>query len=124
MIPILYDKSEQDFSHNGIGYLADTVKAVVTEERNGSYELSLQYPITGMWYDQITKGSIIKAKANETSSLQLFRVYKSSKPMKGVVTYSAEHISYDLNGNSGHLVGITIRPITFFVPILKSLLCL
>ena len=98
MIPILYDKSEQDFSHNGIGYLADTVKSVVTEERNGSYELSLQYPITGMWYDRITKGSIIKAKANETSGLQLFRVYKLSKPMKGVVTYSAEHISYDLNG--------------------------
>ena len=98
MIPILYDKNEQDFSHNGIGYLVDAVKAVVTEERNGIYELSFQYPITGMWYDKIEKGSIIKSKANDTSAPQLFRVYKASKPLKGIVTYSAEHISYDLNG--------------------------
>ena len=98
MIPILYAKNESDFSHNGIGFLTDTTKATVTEERNGSYELSLQYPITGQWYDQITEGCIIKAKANEINEPQLFRVYKSSKPLKGVVTYSAEHISYDLNG--------------------------
>ena len=98
MIPILYAKNETDFLHNGIGFLRDTAKATVTEERNGSYELSLQYPITGQWYDRITEGCIIKAKANETSEPQLFRVYKSSKPLKGLVTYSAEHISYDLNG--------------------------
>ena len=98
MIPILYAKNETDFLHNGIGFLRDTTKATVTEERNGSYELSLQYPITGQWYDKITEGCIIKAKANETSEPQLFRVYKSSKPLKGLVTYSAEHISYDLNG--------------------------
>ena len=98
MIPILYAKNESDFSHNGIGFLRDTTKATVTEERNGGYELSLQYPITGQWYDQITEGCIIKAKANEINEPQLFRVYKSSKPLKGVVTYSAEHISYDLNG--------------------------
>ncbi|MGN1111567.1 MAG: phage tail spike protein [Acutalibacteraceae bacterium] len=98
MIPVLYDKSEKDFSHNGIGFLTDTIKATVTEERNGSYELSFQYPVTGQWYNKITDGSIIKTKANETSDLQLFRIYKSSKPLKGIVTYSAEHISYDLNG--------------------------
>lgn len=98
MIPILYPKNETDFLHNGIGFLRDTTKATVTEERNGSYELSLQYPITGQWYDEITEGCIIKAKANETSEPQLFRVYKSSKPLNGLVTYSAEHISYDLNG--------------------------
>lgn len=98
MIPILYAKNETDFLHNGIGFLRDTTKATVTEERNGSYELSLQYPITGQWYDEIAEGCIIKAKANETSEPQLFRVYKSSKPLNGLVTYSAEHISYDLNG--------------------------
>ena len=98
MIPILYEKTESDFTHNGVGFLRDTVKCTVTEERNGSYECSLQYPITGQWYDKITDGCIIKAKANETSEPQLFRIYKSSKPLKGIVTYSAEHISYDLNG--------------------------
>ena len=98
MIPILYNKDEQTFNHNGIGFLVDTVKCTVTEERNGEYELSLQYPITGRHYEQITDGAIVKVKANETSDLQLFRIYKSSKPLKGVITYSAEHISYDLNG--------------------------
>ena len=47
MIPALYNKSETTFTHNGVGLLSEAVKATVTEERNGSYELSLQYPITG-----------------------------------------------------------------------------
>ena len=110
MIPILYAKNESIFSHNGIGVLKDTVSAIVTEERNGSYELSLQYPITGQWYENIAEGCIIKAKANETSLPQLFRIYKSSKPLKGVVTYSAEHISYDLNGIP--TLGLSIKSAT------------
>ena len=110
MIPILYAKNESVFSHNGIGVLKDTVSAIVTEERNGSYELSLQYPITGQWYENIAEGCIIKAKANETSTPQLFRIYKSSKPLKGVVTYSAEHISYDLNGIP--TLGLSIKSAT------------
>ncbi len=98
MIPILYDKNTTDFSNNGLGFLKDTLSCLITEERNGSYELSLQYPITGQWYDLIADGCIVKAKASETSVPQLFRIYKSSKPLNGKVTYSAEHISYDLNG--------------------------
>lgn len=97
MIPILYDLAETDFSHNGIGFLIDTIKATVTEERNGAYELSLQYPITGRYFSMI-EDAIIKVKANDTSDLQLFRVYKSSKPLNGIVNFYAEHISYDLNG--------------------------
>ena len=106
MIPILYGKTENDFTYNGIGFLIDATKCIVTEERNGSYECLLQYPITGQWYAQIEDGCIIKAKANDTSEPQLFRIYKSSKPLNGIVTYSAEHISYDLNGipTSGFLV--------------------
>ena len=98
MIPTLYGKTENNFTYNGIGFLIDATKCIVTEERNGSYECLLQYPITGQWYAQIEDGCIIKAKANDTSEPQLFRIYKSSKPLNGIVTYSAEHISYDLNG--------------------------
>lgn len=110
MIPILYAKNESTFTHNGIGFLKDATKCTVTEERNGSYECSLQYPITGQWYDQITEGCIIKAKANDTSEPQLFRIYKSSKPLKGIVTYSAEHISYDLNGIP--TLGFSVKNVT------------
>lgn len=110
MIPILYTKNESTFTHNGIGFLKDATKCTVTEERNGSYECSLQYPITGQWYDQITEGCIIKAKANDTSEPQLFRIYKSSKPLKGIVTYSAEHISYNLNGIP--TLGFSVKNVT------------
>lgn len=110
MIPILYDKNERDFSTGGIGYLSEVIKATVTEERNGSYELSMQYPMTGMWYDKIGKGAVVKAKANETAAPQLFRIYKASRPLKGIVTYSAEHISYDLCGIP--LLGFSIRNAT------------
>ena len=110
MIPILYEKTENAFTHNGIGFLKDATKCTVTEERNGSYECSLQYPITGQWYDRITEGCIIKAKANDTSEPQLFRIYKSSKPLKGIVTYSAEHISYDLNGIP--TLGFSVKNVT------------
>lgn len=110
MIPALYYKNETIFAHNGVGLLSEAVKATVTEERNGSYELSLQYPITGRFYSEITEGAIIKAKANETSEPQLFRIYKSSKPINGIVTYSAEHISYDLNGIP--LLGFSIKNAT------------
>lgn len=98
MIPILYSKNERNFTHNGIGFLIDAVKCIVTEERNGSFELLLQYPVTGRYYENITDGAVIKAKANETSDLQLFRIYKTNKPINGIVTYYAEHISYELNG--------------------------
>ena len=98
MIPILYEKDASAFDNNGIGVLKDAVSCIVTEERNGEYTCTLQYPITGNWYGKIAEGSIIKAKANETSNPQLFRISKSSKPIKGIVTFSANHISYDLSG--------------------------
>ena len=98
MIPILYAKNETSFDSNGIGLLKDATSCIVTEERNGEFTMQLQYPINGNWYSSIGEGSIIKAKPNDTSSPQLFRVYKSSKPMSGIVTFSANHISYDLSG--------------------------
>lgn len=119
MIPVLYNKSETTFTHNGAGLLSEAVKATVTEERNGSYELSLQYPITGRFYSEITEGAIIKAKANETSEPQLFRIYKSSKPINGIVTYSAEHISYDLNGIP--LLGFSIKNATPQMALTKAI---
>ncbi len=98
MIPILYKKGATNYENNGVGHLKDAISCKVTEERHGDYLLTLQYPISGAWYSEIVEGAVVKAKANETSELQLFRIYKSSKPMKGVVTFYGEHISYDLKG--------------------------
>ena len=97
MIPILYDAKETNFNNNGLGMLSDCTYCTITEERNGSFELELRYPIEGQLYESIKYDSIIKAMPNELSSLQLFRVYYNSKPINGLVTFKAEHISYQLN---------------------------
>lgn len=99
MIPILYDSKETDFTRNGIGFLKDCISCTVTEERNGTYEATFKYPIAGWLFSEITTDRIVKLKANETSELQLFRIYKPSKPLNGIVTFKAQHISYDLNIN-------------------------
>ncbi|MBP3891462.1 MAG: phage tail protein [Solobacterium sp.] len=97
MIPILYDPNVDNFQNDGIGALTDAISCVVTEERNGIFELQLTYPVNGIHQEAIVHSSIIKAKANETSSNQLFRVYSISKPINGIITVSAQHISYQLS---------------------------
>lgn len=96
--PILYSATETNFSSNGLGILGDCVSCEVTEEANGSFELVMRYPMGGIHYEDIADRSIIKAKADQFRAPQLFRVYAISKPMSGIVTVSAEHISYDLSG--------------------------
>ena len=99
MIPVLYDAFEKDFTTNGIGLLTDAVSCVVTEERNGTYELTLTYPEKGHLAKHITRDAIIKAKANDEDEPQLFRIYKAGKAIGSNTTWNAEHISYETNGN-------------------------
>lgn len=96
MIPILYKESATDFSNFGIGVLADTISCLVTEERNGVYELTLKYPLNGPLYNEIKKERIIKAKPNDLSDPQAFRIYRITIPINGIITIYAQHISYDL----------------------------
>lgn len=98
--PILYNPTETDFNNNGIGILSDCVSCLVTEEANGLFELSMKYPMTGIHFESIKDRSVIKAKADQFREPQLFRVYGKSKPMSGIVSVVAEHISYDLSGIS------------------------
>lgn len=96
MIPILFSANATDFSTYGIGTLADTLSCQVTEERNGAYECVLTYPVTGRLYAEIQKERLIKAKPNDTSANQMFRIYRITKPLNGIVKIYAQHISYDL----------------------------
>ena len=94
----LFDANATDFTTNGIGSLPDILECVVTEERNGSFELEMVYPITGVRYSDIAFRKIIYAKPNYYSNPQPFRIYSVSKPLDGKVTVNAAHISYDLTG--------------------------
>lgn len=97
MIPILFDSKATDFTTNGLGRLADAIECTVAEERNGPYEMSLLYPVTGKHYSEIATSSIIVVKASPRAGLQAFRVYKISRPINGRVVISCRHISYQLN---------------------------
>lgn len=94
MIPILYDKNETAFVSNGLGRLQDTVSCVVTEERNGLYECDFEYPIGGKNYDQIQVGRIIGVTHDETGDVQPFDIVSYSRPIDGIVSFHAVHISY------------------------------
>ena len=97
MVPILFSKTETDFTHNGIGRLVDCISCVVTEERNGIYEVELKYPLTGKWFDELIQGGIIGVIHDDNHDIQPFDLYKSDAPIDGVVTFYAHHISYRLN---------------------------
>lgn len=94
----LFDSEETEFETNGIGVLPDAETCEITEERNGEFELEMDYPINGRHYSDIGLRKIIVVKSNPYSSPQPFRIYSISKPIDGIVTINAEHISYDLSG--------------------------
>lgn len=96
--PILYGATETNFDNNGIGILSACVSCEVTEEANGIFELAMTYPMDGVHFAEIGDRAIIKAKADQFREPQLFRIYAISKPMNGIVTVLAEHISYELSG--------------------------
>lgn len=97
MIPILFSPTTTNFNTNGIGRLSDAITCTVHEARNGEFELEMQYPIDGAHFDSIVHSAIIGAKPSARRSLQAFRIYKISKPLNGIVTINAQHISYQLS---------------------------
>ena len=99
MIPILFSENSTVFTSNGIGRLSDAISCVVTEERNGQYELQMVYPSTGKHFEDINLRAIIVAKPSTGTDNQPFRIYNISKPINGKVTINAQHISYDLTKN-------------------------
>lgn len=98
MKPVLFASTATAFTTNGLGKLSDAASCTVKETRNGAFELTLKYPVEGIHYAEIQQRSIILAKPNPVDLAQPFRVYRISKPINGLVTVYAYHISYDLTG--------------------------
>ena len=97
MIPVLFRADATEFSSFGIGALADCISCEVTEERNGAFELTMKYPVTGRNYRELANERLIKAKPNDTANDQVFRIYRITTPLNGVVSVYAQHLSYDLS---------------------------
>ena len=97
MKPILFPEGQKDFSTNGLGRLPDAISCKVTEERNGQYELHMEYPIDGQLMEEIKYSRIIYATPADGKRPQPFRIYRITKPLSGVVEIDAEHISYQMS---------------------------
>lgn len=123
MIPELYDELDNLYTTGDkesvvkanipshlIGYLTETMSCKVTEERNGGYELILTYPMNGKLYSSIYPSHCIRVKANQVDDHQLFRIYRTSVVLRGVLTVYARHISYDLSGVDFHKMYAGIIP--------------
>lgn len=89
----LYDAKCTDFNNNGLLVLSDVLSCPVTEELNGTYECTLEYPIDerGKW-QYLLEGNIIKTDG------QLFRISRKVKTLTSIKT-NARHIFYDLLDN-------------------------
>lgn len=90
--------AQRNFTTLGLGKLTDCISCEVKEERNGEYELMMEYPMDGVHFSEIENRSIIWAKPNYTDDPQAFRVYQITSPIDGVIEVNAAHISYDLSG--------------------------
>ena len=99
-LPILYPSTESEFENNGIGILTDAISCFVTEERNGSFELEMEYPVTGLHYAEIHEQNLILAPPNPYMQWQPFRIYRTTRPLRGIVKIYAQHCSYDLTGET------------------------
>lgn len=97
MIPILYDKNETTFTSNGLCRLRDAISCVVVEEKNGVYECDFDYPVTGANYDLIQCGRIVGATHEDSEDVQPFEIVSVTRPIDGIVSFHAVHISYRQN---------------------------
>jgi len=86
----------------GIGVLHDAISCRVTTELNGMDELVMTYPITGTLFDEIALRCVIIAEVADRGN-QPYRIYRITKPLRGIVTIYARHLCYDL-------AGIVVKP--------------
>lgn len=97
MAPILFEKDATAFDGLGICTLTDAISCTVTEERNGAFELEMEYPISGAGFSALIEDRIIAARGRETGAPQGFRIYRITKNLAGTSTIYARHVSYQLS---------------------------
>jgi len=93
--PILYSANATSFNNYGLGVLKDAVSCLVTEERNGRFQLDMTYPIAGIHAEKLEVDLIIKVDAGHAgfSKNQRFRIERVDKKMDGIINIFATHVS-------------------------------
>lgn len=77
--------------------LPDVISCVVTEERNGAYDLEMEYPYSGTNADAIEISGIIAAMTSEGTK-EPFRIYSVEKNIDGILHVLAHSVIYDTDG--------------------------
>lgn len=100
MFPILYESLNVGVipQHHGLGVLSDCINCECEEARNGIYELTFDYPMSGIHAQELAQYRIIKEKPNPTDDPQLFYIDRIGKVMNGKFTVYCKHVSYLLSG--------------------------
>lgn len=104
MNPILYAKGASDFSTNGKGRLSDAASVTWKQERNGIYDIEIEYPINGTHYAELAAGAVVGI-VTDSDTVQGFDIYGHSAPFEGFVTFYGHHVSYRLRN-------VIIKPFT------------
>uniref|UniRef100_UPI0035DB55AC phage tail spike protein n=1 Tax=Enterococcus casseliflavus TaxID=37734 RepID=UPI0035DB55AC len=79
MKPRLYEPTEKDFSHNGLGIMIDTTRCDVTEQANGKYEVEIEHPLISRFSDYFENGYQVKAKPNDQEDYHIFEIKNTYK---------------------------------------------
>lgn len=90
--------------HDGIGTLADVISCTVTCATDGTFELDLQYPASGLYAEHLLPDNLIginlyKLYVEKQRKRQFFRIATTERSWASsgdIITVHAEHISYDL----------------------------
>lgn len=114
--PVLFEKSTDNFSTQGIGVLTDCISVEVTNEFNELPELSLTYLADGDIANELKKGRIIVADAGENYLKQRFRIDNVKKSLDNKIEVAATHLLNDLNYNTlkQNISASAVTPVTAF----------
>lgn len=96
----LFEQHEQEFTSNGLGILDDVLKCVVTEVRNGKFELEMEYPIQGEYATELKENRYIYVAPNDYDAPHPFRIYEVASDLAaGHLTIKAVTKVDELSGN-------------------------
>ena len=89
---ILYEKGTTDFSRNGLGFLNNVISAKITEELNGDYSLTFDYPLNELLSNELIEERIVKCKVSDGTN-QCF-IIKNVQKTYQKMTIICSHLFY------------------------------
>lgn len=92
--PILYAADASNFFNLGLGVLKDTISCLVTEERNGVFELEMECLVDSDLFRELKVDRLIKVDTAHNLKDQRFKISRISKSIDDRVKIYGEHVSY------------------------------